>query len=183
MSESMFGASPDSYVECGCCGLGVLEAKCPYCAQDKGFEELAENHDNFCLADADSKMMLKRTHSYYYQCQMQVAVTDRSYCDFIVWSVTDELHYKRILRDVDFISQQLELAKKFFHPELIGKWFTRDHTALPIVTVQCDKNIEEDDGSWCYCQEIKGGDMIGYENESCSIKWFHKECLRIKKGK
>ena len=67
-------------------------------------------------------------------------------------------------------------------PELIGKWFTRDHTALPVVTVQCDENIEEDNGSWCYCQEIKGGDMIECENESCSIKWCHKECLRSKKG-
>ena len=44
--KACFGASPDSYVECDCCGLGVLEAKCPYCAQDKGFEELVENHDN-----------------------------------------------------------------------------------------------------------------------------------------
>ena len=49
-------------------------------------------------------MMLKHTHLYYYQCQMQVAVTDRSYCDFIVWSVTGELHYERILPDVDYLS-------------------------------------------------------------------------------
>ena len=132
-------------------------------------------------------MMLTRMHSYYYQCQMQVAVTDRSYCDFIVWSVTGELHCEWILPVVDFISEQLEIAENFFHlailPESIGKWFTRDHTSLPVVTVQCDEHIEEDDGSWCYCQEIKGGDMIGYENASSSIKWLHKECLKAKTPK
>ena len=79
------------------------------------------------------------------------------------------------------------LAEKFFYlailPELLGKWFTRDHTALPTVMLHDDSDEEEDNGSWCYCQEAKGGDMIGYENVSCSIKWFHKECLRIKQGK
>ena len=79
------------------------------------------------------------------------------------------------------------LAEKFFYlailPELLGKWFTRDHTALPTVMLHDDSDEEEDNGSWCYCQEAKGGDMTGCENVSCSIKWFHKVCLRIKQRK
>ena len=70
---------------------------------------------------------------------MQMAVTERSYSDFVVWSVTGELHYERILPDTDFISKQLQLAEKFFYltilPELVGKWFARDYTALPVVTM------------------------------------------------
>ena len=29
------GASPDGIVECGCCGRGVIEIKCPYSCRDK----------------------------------------------------------------------------------------------------------------------------------------------------
>ena len=163
-------------------GKGVLEVKCPYCAQKRGFQELVESNDKFCLVkDNDGNMMLDRIHSYYYQCQMQLNVTDRSYCDFVVWSETDKFYCERILPDNDFISEQLQLAERFFHlailPELLGKWFTRDHTALPTVTALPDENDEEDNGSWCYCQEAKGGEMIGCENSSGNIKWFHKDCL------
>ena len=102
-----------------------------------------------------------------------MSVTETSYCDFVVWSETGDFHCERILPDTDFISEQLNLAEKFFYlailPELLGKWFTRDHTALPTVMLHDDSG-EEDNGSWCYCQEAKGGDMTGCENVSCSIK-------------
>jgi len=43
--KPMFGASPDSFMECVCCGCGtgVLEVKCPYCVQHKSLEDEAEN--------------------------------------------------------------------------------------------------------------------------------------------
>ena len=47
--KSYFGASPDSLLQCMCCGNGVLEVKCPYRAQTKGFEEVAESNKQFCL--------------------------------------------------------------------------------------------------------------------------------------
>ena len=34
LTKSCFGASPDSFLECLCCGSGVLEVKCPYCLRD-----------------------------------------------------------------------------------------------------------------------------------------------------
>ena len=36
--KSWFGVSPDSFLPCMCCGNKVLEVKCQYCAQTKGFE-------------------------------------------------------------------------------------------------------------------------------------------------
>ena len=54
-------------------------------------------------------------------------------------------------------------------PELLGKWYTRKHIESPQVTLNTDEE-EEDDGSWCYCQEGKGGEMIACENPSCTIK-------------
>ncbi len=32
------GASPDALVQCDCCGLGVVEIKCPFCVNQASFE-------------------------------------------------------------------------------------------------------------------------------------------------
>ena len=42
-----------------------------------------------------------------------------------------------------------------------------------------ETEAEEDDGSWCYCKTNKGGNMIGCDNESCPIQWFHQECVQM----
>ena len=38
-SHSFMGASPDSFVECKCCGKGVIEVKCPYSCKQKSIEQ------------------------------------------------------------------------------------------------------------------------------------------------
>jgi len=38
-------------------------------------------------------------------------------------------------------------------PELLGKWFTWERTAL---VPEFDKTMN-DEGMWCYCQQVKGG--------------------------
>ena len=47
----------------------------------------------------------------------------------------------------------------------------------------CDVDDEletgEDNGTWCYCKQLKGGDMVYCESSGCSIKCFHLECLQM----
>ena len=104
------------------------------------------------------------------------------YCDFMVWSPSGICHMEQIVINNDFIEEKLQQAEKLFWlaimPELLGKWYTRKHTKPPRVTLKADEE-EEDDGSCCYCQEGQGGKKIACENPSCTIKWFHKKCLRI----
>ena len=76
------GASPDSMVECSCCGKGLLEIKCPYCHKD----DLPESNDNFCMIKEDGKWTLKQDHAYYYQVQLQLHIYDVNYADFKVWT-------------------------------------------------------------------------------------------------
>ena len=74
-------------LECVRCGKGVLEVKCPYCLTEESCLDEAENLNNFCLArSCEGNLELKREHAYFYQCQMQMAVTETAYCDFMVWS-------------------------------------------------------------------------------------------------
>lgn len=81
-------------------------------------------------------------------------------------------------------------------PEIIGKWYTRapvaDSSGVVSVADLADDNInnvddnEDYDRLWCYCNQPSYGFMIECECVTCSIKWFHGDCLRIKttpKGK
>ena len=125
---------------------------------------------------------LKRNHSYYYQCPLQLFVTQRLYCDFVVWTQQD-IHIERITKDEVFLQEKLPYIDKFFNicilPELLGKWFTRSHS----LKVPCDvsEDTEDDTRKWCYCQESKGEEMICCDNKKCGIGWYHLDCLQMGK--
>ena len=104
---------------------------------------------------------------------MQMLVTERLYCDFVVWASMGDIHIERICFDKNFIELQLEKVERVFWlavvPELLANWYSRHSTTLPQSTVHAavDHDLssedEEDDGSWCYCKTVKGGAMIGCE--------------------
>ncbi|KAJ8038812.1 hypothetical protein HOLleu_16347 [Holothuria leucospilota] len=95
------GASPDGRVTYDCCGEGVLEIKCPYCAKDKTTEEYALQEKSSCLEKmSDGVLKLKRDHTYAYQVQTQLGICEVDYADFVVWTSSD-LHMERILPDED----------------------------------------------------------------------------------
>ena len=91
------GASPDALVHCTCCGNGVVEVKCPWSAQDcVSLEEAAEQQKDFCLQKlANGGLQLVTVHPYFLQCQLQLHITKRAYCDFVVWHRAG-LHIERI---------------------------------------------------------------------------------------
>ena len=81
------GASPDGVVSCDCCGLGVLEIKCPFSCRNICFTEASRDDPQFCLTiEKDSCFELKNTHEFYYRVQAQMKLTGVSYCDFVAWS-------------------------------------------------------------------------------------------------
>ena len=172
-------ASPDAFVQCKCCGPGVVEVKCPFCIQSTSLDS---DLPNFCLTRSqDGCLHLKRDHPYYYQCQLQLYVSQRAYCDFVVWTEAD-VHVERITEDRPFLEVVIPVAEKFFKlcvlPELLGKWFTRTH-GCSVPRDIGEAETEEDNGSWCYCKQPKGGDMVCCESKGCNIKWFHLECLQM----
>ena len=160
LEKACFGASPDAFVECLCCGPGVLEVKCPYCMRNEGFD-VAMEKSSFCLErSSNGELMLKKEHPYYYQCQLQMVATARPYCDFVVWRPED-CHIERVFHDRDFIAEKLKKGEELFWlgivPELLGKWFTRDNSKLSVISqAALDEDDEDDDGTWCYCKEAKG---------------------------
>ena len=123
------GASPDSKIECACCGKGVVEVKCPYTLKDKTILEKCKTDTNFCLTMVGDKFTLKKTHQYYYQVQAQIFLCNVSYCDFVLYSPHEATFMERILPDDAFWVTNVEKAEQFFNrcvlPEILGKKFTK----------------------------------------------------------
>ena len=80
-----------------------------------------------CLESIDNVLHLSKKHSYFFQIQTQIFVTERQYCDFVLWT-KNGMHVERILPNSDFWSEVSEKADTFFKmvllPELFGKAFT-----------------------------------------------------------
>ena len=83
-SYTYLGASPDGLVSCSCCGEGLLEIKCPYSIRDRDPTTITSG--DFYLKVVEGRLQLSSKHNYYFQIQGQLALCNRSYCDFICWT-------------------------------------------------------------------------------------------------
>lgn len=94
------GASPDGLVYCPHCNPyhGVIEVKCQYSFKDVHPKEAALSDIFFCYLDENKKVRLKKNHAYYYQVQGEMAITQRKWCHFIVWT-NKGLKFETILYD------------------------------------------------------------------------------------
>lgn len=184
------GATPDGMVICTCCGEFILEVKCPHSVK-QSFPE--DNDHSFCTEKgSNGNWTLKQEHSYYYQVQTQMHVCNVDFCDFIVWSECDGLLIHRVYRDTTFFNDIIESLQHLFVygilPEIVGKWYSRKPAAnlnnavvAPDPPPEDDQDTEDYDKVWCYCKQPCHGGMIYCDHELCQIKWFHCDCLRIRK--
>lgn len=193
-SHPYLAATPDGFINCKCCGFGVLEIKCPFSCTGKTFLE-ATADPRFYLEERNGELGLKTDHAYFYQLQAQMTYSGAKYGDFVVWS-PNELVIQRIYMDKTFISSILPKATEFFKlgilSELLGKWWSKPalsssvvptSSSVPSPSVTSSSSTNE---LWCYCRKEESGTMIACDNELCRIVWFHTSCLkltRIPKGR
>lgn len=190
-SYPLMGASPDSFVECECCGKGVIEVKCPYsCKQESVNKKAAEDSRFFLKEDLSGHLHLDVYHAHYFQVQAQLKFCCASYADFVVWT-EKQLFIQRIYPDEPFITSVLKLCNTFIKtgilPEVIGKYYSKD-PVLNITSLDQDQDnkdpeTDQDELLWCYCRqpECEGQEMIACDDNTCRIQWFHISCLRLKK--
>ena len=111
-----------------CCGASVLEIKpCPFTAKNSSIITCAEL-STFCLQrNLDRSLSLKLAHPCYYYQYFHLLVTERSYCDFVVWAPSGDIHIERLTADYQFLELWLKKAEKLFQtPKLLGKWYSRE---------------------------------------------------------
>lgn len=64
----------------------------------------------------------------------------------------------------------------------INKDLNVSDPAVPIVDMPVDPN----EPTYCLCQQVSYGEMIGCDNQDCPIEWFHFPCMALEtkpKGK
>ena len=83
-----------------------------------------------CFLIKDNKCTLKKSHSYYYQIQMQLLVTERSFCDFVLYAKNGPVSIERIYMDENLISDMLSVLTDFWKrvvaPEIYEMRVPRD---------------------------------------------------------
>ena len=83
--------------------LGSVKYKCPYSVAEQ--QTTPQNAAKtiktfFCKVSESGNVELKRNHAYYYQVQGSLAITQRLWCDFVVWTPQGFL-VERILFDAE----------------------------------------------------------------------------------
>ena len=115
--KAYLGASTDGIVVCrsvDTCCTGCLEIKCPYSIDGNITIEMspkciAEKFDNFFLKKAaDGELHLSQNHNYYAHIQGELAVTNKEWCGFVVFS-NGEIVIDWILADLEYWECQSSL--------------------------------------------------------------------------
>ena len=117
------GASPDGLLD----SESLVEVKCPYMLKDAFPWDLdklnvSQKSSFCCTLTADKKLVLKRSHPYFTQIQVQMMVTGRKTCDFIIWT-PKSLHVETIPYDRLFLDPLLEKAAKSYQNIVVPEYF------------------------------------------------------------
>ena len=116
------GCSPDGLVTdpSEADKYGLLEIKCPKIFRKVSPKDLFKQLEDkvvkraelysacFGIPQSDNvDLELKTSHMYYFQIQFQLAITGRTWCDFVLWSPLGHPNVERIRRDEQLITTML----------------------------------------------------------------------------
>jgi len=120
------GASPDAAVYDPSNDkqpFGFVEIKCPYSARDTTPYDAAQSSKFCCTVNSDGDIVLKEKHAYYSQVQGQMAIGDRPWCDFVIYTPT-QTHIQRIHFNKTYWESVLPKLNSFYDtclaPEIVS---------------------------------------------------------------
>ncbi|XP_030833719.1 uncharacterized protein LOC115920991 isoform X1 [Strongylocentrotus purpuratus] len=116
-------ASPDAIVTCRYCGEGLLEVKNPYTQRRSTITEYVTQKGS-CLVSENGTNHLNRRHPYFAQVQLQLWVSGKKWCDFVVRTIAkvNNLHVERILLDDQYMENILPKIHTFFHKGIVSEF-------------------------------------------------------------
>ena len=114
------GASSDGIVTCDQ-NVGLVEVKNLLQTETMLIKPAAVEKKNFCLTSCNNKIMLKRSHKYFYQIQGQLNIYDKEWCDFIIRRTNPyDMYVERIFRDRElWNTQMLPKLKAFYFTHIL----------------------------------------------------------------
>ena len=121
------GASPDGLIldDSTINVKGIIEVKCLKIFRGRSIEQIIQQKlpelSRQCFKVVDNKILLKTSHSYYYQIQLQLLVTEAEYWDFVLYSDIGKIYIQRIFKDKDLQYRIIEVTKIFWRSITILK--------------------------------------------------------------
>ena len=181
------GASPDGVTNCQCCGEGLLEIKCTFKYRHVHPNTIRDT--TFCVDFTTDPPHLRENHEYFYQVQGQLALCEKTHCDFVCWT-TKGMIIDRVRRNKEFfdaISPKLkEIFINYICPEILARKLQQPPSSASSaaqVTTHEDESHElcdDDVGSeYCFCRQGEYGSMIACDAPNCPIEWFHFSCVGL----
>lgn len=105
---------------------GTAEYKCPYSARELLPVEACIQLKSFFCKVEDGVVKLKHSHQYYYQVQGVLAITKRSWCDFVVWTPKG-ISVERIQFDPSFWQAMVPKLDSFYHDAILPELTAPEH--------------------------------------------------------
>lgn len=119
----VLGASPDASIYDPSCNepYGFAEIKCPFTHRERSPVEACKQPSFFCDL-VNEQVTLKQNHRYYAQVQGQMAIGERPWCDFVVFT-TKGISVERIKFNQLYWSELCKKLLEFYDccvaPEII----------------------------------------------------------------
>ena len=107
---------------------GLVEVKCPYKYRGYAPTDACLNTDFFCelvtQSSGDQKVQLKRSHSYYCQVQGQMAITERAWCDFVVYTskgiAIDRIAFDKLFWENELLPKLVDFFDNCLAPGVVS---------------------------------------------------------------
>jgi hypothetical protein len=129
--NGIFGASPDGYVGSD----GLVEIKCPFSLRDAEPKDwpVKSKQNSSIIFSKDGSFTLKQTHEHYHQVVMQLYVTGRQFCDYVIWTPhgIERFRVQKSTKTDNLWDSMKEKLAKFwkldFAPEIVNSRFDRGY--------------------------------------------------------
>lgn len=124
------GASPDGIIMENGSATGIIEIKCLKILRTRTIEQLIQSVKNgelsltnSCVSLEGDVLKLKRNHSYFYQIQHQLLITELNYCDFVLHTPQGTPSIECIYLDQDVKNDIVENIYTFWKKAFIPEYF------------------------------------------------------------
>ncbi len=85
---------------------GFLEVKCPYSLRDVTPKDACSQSSFCCHLNSSGELELKKSHPYYAQVQGQMAIGERMWCDFVIFTLKG-INVQRIFFNQEYWTTKL----------------------------------------------------------------------------
>ena len=136
------GASPDGLILNLENVIGLIEIKCLKIFRTRTVEAVVDQHNKKllkisgqCFKIENRKIVLKKSHDYYYQVQHQLLVTGLKFCDFVLHTPLGKPSIERIYPDEKLQEDIKNYTLAFWEKVMIPEYFIMrvPRNLLPLV--------------------------------------------------